>query len=239
MPPRRAEGTAATEITRAMRMVQFADSMFPVGAFSFSNGLESAVAEGVVTDADTLHEFVLTATAQAATCDGIALLEAHRGARDADLVRVLRADHAVLSRKLNEEARTMSTRMGKKLAEIGMRLHDGVLLGKWLEAVENGGAPGTYPVGQGILFAEMGAPEHDAFAVHQYGVAAAILGAALRLIRVDHLTTQAILFEVDESAAREYEAVADRTLDDMATFAPMADILAAVHVQAHIRMFMN
>ena len=33
------------------RMLQFGDSMFPIGGFSFSSGLESAVQKGVVTDA--------------------------------------------------------------------------------------------------------------------------------------------------------------------------------------------
>lgn len=239
MPPRPAEDAASDRISQAMRVIQFADSMFPVGAFSFSNGLESAVSERIVTDAATLREFVLTATHQAATCDGIAVLEAHRAAREADLFRVLQADRAVQCRKLNEEARTMSTRMGKKLAEIGVRLSDSAMLARWLSAVADGSAPGTYPVGQGIVFAELGSPEQDAFAAHQYGSATTILGAALRLLRVDHLTTQAILFEVDQNAAHEYTAIVDRTLDDMATFAPMTDILAAVHVRAHVRMFMS
>ncbi|MFC4605240.1 urease accessory protein UreF [Rhodococcus kronopolitis] len=238
MPPLGAEAAAA-DITRAMRVIQFADSMFPVGSFSFSNGLESAVSESVVTDAATLREFVLTVTRQAATCDGVAVLEAHRGAVGGDFVRVLSADHAVLCRKLNEEARTMSTRMGKKLAELGVRLGHGVVLGKWLAAVQAGETPGTYPVGMGIAFAEMGSPEQDAFAAHQYGAAMTVLGAALRLLRVDHVATQEILFEVNENAAREYAAVADRGLADMATFAPMADILAAVHVRSHVRMFMT
>ena len=30
-----------------------------------------------------------------------------------------------------------------------------------------------------------------------------------------------------------------RPLDDMAAFAPVAEILAAVHVKAHVRLFMN
>ena len=41
------------------RMLQFGDSMFPVGAFSFSSGLESAVQEGVVTNVATLRAFRL------------------------------------------------------------------------------------------------------------------------------------------------------------------------------------
>ena len=42
--------------THLARMLQFGDSMFPVGGFSFSNGLESAVQKGVVTDVDSLRD---------------------------------------------------------------------------------------------------------------------------------------------------------------------------------------
>ena len=226
-------------INRAMRMMQFSDSMFPVGSFSFSNGLESAVAQGIVTDGPSLREFVLSAAHQGATCDGIAVLAAHRGATAGDFSAILAADHAVIERKLNEEARTMSTRMGKKLAELGGRLAGETLFNKWLAAIASGETPGTYPVGLGIAFAEMGSPEEDAFTVNQYGVAMTLLGAALRIVRVDHLATQEILFEVNQSAGHEYAAVRDYGLDDMSNFAPMIDILAAVHVKAHVRMFMN
>lgn len=241
--PRRPEpsptGATPDAITRAVRTVQFADSMFPVGAFSFSGGLEAAVAESVVTDAASLREYVLTVVHQAATCDGIAVLAAHRGVVDQDFGRVLAADHAVAERKLNEESRTMSTRMGKKLAELGSELTGGVTFRKWLAAVNAGEAPGTYPVGVGIAFAEMTSPEQDAFAVHQYGAATTVLGAALRLLRIDHVATQRILFEVGAYTAGDYTAVAELTLDDMSTFAPMVDVLAAIHVGSHVRMFMN
>ena len=94
-------------IPELMRVLQFGDSMLPVGAFSFSNGVESAVQTGLVHDLDTLRQFVQTATEQAATCDGIAVLAAHRGAQASDFARIIAADRAVLQRKLNEEIRTM------------------------------------------------------------------------------------------------------------------------------------
>ena len=43
------------EITRLMRLLEFSDSAFPVGTFSFSNGLETAAFEGIVYDAQTLE----------------------------------------------------------------------------------------------------------------------------------------------------------------------------------------
>jgi urease accessory protein len=91
----------------------------------------------------------------------------------------------------------------------------------------------------GVLFAELGSPEEDAFAVHQYGVAMTTLSAALRLMRVDHHQVQAILYAIAGTAADDYAAVRQASLSDMASFAPMADILAAIHVRSHVRMFMN
>jgi urease accessory protein len=226
-------------IARVMRVLQFGDSLLPVGSFAFSNALEPAVQQGVVRDAATLGEFVLTCAHRAAASDGIALLEAHRAARERDIERIIRADRAILERKLAEEARTMTVRMGRKLAEVSVAAAQAPLLGLWLDRVREGIAPGTYPVGVGVLFGELGSPENDAFAVHQYGVAMATLSAALRLMRIDHQQVQAILYAIAGTAEDEYAAVQRATLSDMAGFAPMADILAAVHVRSHVRMFMS
>ena len=227
-------------ILEFMRALQFGDSMLPVGAFSFSNGLESAVQEGIVHDLESLRQFVRTATEQAATGDGIAVLEAHRGARANDLARIVTADHAVYCRKLNEEIRTMTVRMGRKLAEMAIHvLPTAPVVSDWLSSIKQGSTPGSYPVGQAIVYAALDVPEQESFAVHQYGVASMILGAALRLMKISYLDTQSILFESNAAADSTYRLVADATLDDMATFSPVMDILAAVHVKSKIRMFMN
>jgi urease accessory protein len=82
-----------------------------------------------------------------------------------------------------------------------------------------------------------GHERRDAFAVQQYGVATTILGAALRLMRMSFVDTQRILLDATATVAPAYEEAADATIEDMACFAPMTDILAAVHVKGHVRMF--
>lgn len=226
-------------ISELMRVLQFGDSVLPVGAFSFSNGLESAVQQGVVHDIDTLRQFILTATQQAATSDGIGLLQAHRAAATNDVERIERADRAIYNRKLNEEMRTMSVRMGRKLAEMAERVLKAPLVSDWLCAIRDERTPGTYPVGQALVFAALDLGEQDAFAVHQYGLATMMTGAALRLMKINYLDAQAILFEVNAGAEAAYRQVASARLEDMAAFAPQTDILASVHVRAHVRMFMN
>ncbi|WP_342641376.1 urease accessory protein UreF [Rhodoligotrophos ferricapiens] len=227
------------DLAKILRLVQFADSALPVGAFSFSNGLESAIQQGIVHDAETLKAMVLSATKQAATLDGIALLVAHQAARMSDLCTIIAADEASYQRRLGEEMRLMTVRMGRKLGELGEHVAKTPLLADWMARVRSGTTPGTFPVGLAIVTSDLGIEASQAFAMHQYGVAAMMLGAALRLMRISFLETQAILLEVNGTVEDLYEQVRGGTLSDMRNFSPVTDILAAVHVKAHVRMFMN
>lgn len=222
-----------------LHLLQFGDSALPVGGFSFSNGLESAVQQKLVHDVATLREFVLTAMRVTAGADGVALLCAHSAAGAKDEAALLAIDRAVFERKLNEETRQMTVRMGRKLCELAAAVIDDDLNKAWLSRLKNAESPGTQPVSLAIALSSLGVHRRDAFGVQQYGVATTILGAALRLIRMSFLDTQKILLDATGSVAANYEAVADAGLEDMAAFAPMLDILASVHVKGHVRMFMN
>ena len=70
-------------------------------------------------------------------------------------------------------------------------------------------------------------------------LAMAILSAALRLMRVDHFDTQGILFRLNGDIENAYVRAANKSLEDMATYAPAIDVLAATHVRAHVRLFMS
>jgi urease accessory protein len=233
-----ADSVAVTAVGLA-RLLQFGDSMFPIGGFAFSSGLESAIQQRVVTNAATLLEFARTATAQAASGDGIALIHAHRAARVGDLSEVMRIDERVFARKLSSENRTMSIRMGRKAAELGAQVTGAPLAASWLDRIESGATPGCLPLSLAVNFAAQELPAREAFVAHQYGVAVTILGAALRLMRIGHVETQKMLYELNGSADDAYARAATASLDDMAGFAPMTEILAAVHVRAHVRLFMN
>jgi urease accessory protein len=220
-------------------MLQFGDSMFPIGAFAFSGGLESAVQKRVVTDAVTLEAFVRTAVEQAAMGDGIAVVWAHRAAAAGDVDELVRIDERVHARKLSSETRTMSVRMGKKFAELGADVTGAPLLAAWRDRIDAGDTPGCYPVALAVNFAVQGLPVRDAFVVHQYGVAAMILSAALRLMKISHVETQRMLYRLNADAEAGYEVASRARLVDMAGFAPLTEVLAAAHVKAHVRLFMN
>jgi urease accessory protein len=220
-------------------MLQFGDSMFPIGGFSFSGGLESAIQKGVVTDIATLQAFTRTAVEQAERGDGVALIAAHRAATANDVDVLIRIDEQIHIRKLSAEMRTMSVRMGKKFTEMGVQMIGAPLLCKWRDCIETSITPGCYPVALAINFAVQGLPALGAFAVHQYGVAATTLSAALRLMKISHVDTQKILYDLNRTVEAAYERAASTNLSDMWGYAPLKEILAAVHTKAHVRLFMN
>ena len=235
-----AGGLASSNIAvRLSRLLQFGDSMFPIGGFAFSGGLESAIQKGVVTNAQTLAAFARTAVEQAALGDGIALIRAHRAAVAGDLAELERIDRQVYGRKLSAETRAMSVRVGKKFAEMGAGITGSTLLCDWLTRVQQGSTPGCYPVALAVNFAVQDLADRHAFIVHQNGVGSMVLSAALRLMKVSHVETQRILYQLNTDADAAYELAARSSLADMAGFAPLLEILAAVHEKAHVRLFMN
>lgn len=222
-----------------MQLLQFTDSTFPVGTFSFSNGLETAAYEGVVHDADTLEQFVWSQAVQAAFSDGVAAIHAYRAFKNDDYESVTEADKMLILFKMNAEARLMLKRMGKKLAELSGKLFDSELMKRWLDDINREAVPGTYPVGQGMAYAAAGVSEEDMFCAHQYGVINMVLSAALRCVRVSHYDTQKILFRLSGRIADLYQQASVMKLTDMNAFFPQLDILASLHEKGNMRMFMN
>lgn len=227
------------EITRMMRLLEFSDSAFPVGTFSFSNGLESAAFEGIVYDAGTLEQYTRTALEQTVYSDAIAALIGFRAAAQNNYPLIRKADQQIILCKMNAEARLMLTRMGKKMAEISSQIAYNPLMEKWLTDIRQHLTPGTYPIAQSIFFQQNGLGEKELFAAIAYGIINMILNAALRCIKVSHYETQQILYKLCSTVHSDYETIKDMTFDDMRAFVPEMDILAAIHEKGKMRMFMN
>lgn len=222
-----------------MKMLQFTDSAFPVGTFSFSNGLETAVYEGLVTDAKTLEEYTSSIAWQAAFSDAVIALHAHRAASKNEYEALIEADKYLIKFRMNDEARLMLKRMGKKMAELSAKIIENPLMDRWLSDIQAEKTPGTYPVAQGILFQSAGLSEKELYVSHQYGVMNMIVSAALRCVKVSHYDTQRILFKLSENLDKWYDEAKDMSLNEIYSFVPQIDVLAALHEKGKMRMFMN
>lgn len=219
--------------------MQFADSALPIGGFSFSNTLESAIDAGIVHDYATLEEFSATLMQQSATTDGIAALNSHRATINNDYEAIVRYDNALYARKTNAEQRTMSQRMGRMMAELCAEITDNALLRGLSDDISTSHTAGTHAVVQGVVFAISGIGERELFAAICYGTVAMVLNASLRCMRITHRQTQKILYTLAASADMLYGSVAEADINQMHSFSPQIDILSAIHEKGAKRLFMN
>ncbi len=231
--------TQPTPTATLMRILQLTDSAFPAGAFSFSCGLETAAAVGLVRDAADLEAFAHDVARQAALTDGVLALHALRGYRAESVEHLCACDEEVLLRKLSDEARRMTCRMGRKTAEVGRRLVSDPLLEAWFARIAEERTAGTLPVAQAVVFGACGAGERELFCAHLFGVVNTVVSAALRCLRISHFDTQRILFRAADLAEELYGTAREMTPDECYAFYPQTDILAALHERGAERLFMN
>lgn len=221
------------------RLAWISDSAFPVGAFSFSLGLEGAIEMGMVDNLETLEEYTIGAIYGAAECDAIALLEVFRAIADGNHPRIVDADHRLLSFKAGEEAREMTLRMGKRLTDLIYSICPTPQTEMFHRWVSEGVAVGCYPTAQAVAGFALSVNEKALYAAHLYGVANTILSAALRLMRISHYDSQRLLYRLSPLCDKLYEQYGERSLEDMTSFVPSLELAASFHERGKSRLFMN
>ncbi|HLH73624.1 MAG TPA: urease accessory UreF family protein [Chloroflexota bacterium] len=117
--------------------------------------------------------------------------------------------------------------------------HDGACLTGYRGEVRAGRSPGHAPIALAVACQAIGITCEDAMLVALYSFATSVLGAALRLMRVDHQVTQAILFRLQPIlVASQHRCLAEAD-QGFWTGAPLAEISAMRHRSAVRRSFMT
>src|SRR5262245_7966888 len=94
-----------------LRLLQINDSLFPNGGFAYSEGLETAVTNGVVYDAASLEQWLRNYVEYVfIPCDGLALKLAMTGDRES----LLKLDQELTAMKPAAATRASSATLGKR-----------------------------------------------------------------------------------------------------------------------------
>lgn len=216
----------------------FVDSFFPGGGFAHSFGLETAVAEGRVTNASDLSTYLVALMRDGAgRLDAVALAAAHRAAADHALDALIEADLELDAFKLAREAREGSRLMGRRYLERGSEWFPRAAVARLDESVRRGAAPGHSAVALGAVLAACGWTCRDAVAAGLYQSAVGWVSAALRLVPMGQREGQRVLgalLPVIDDAARD---AADARPGAMRSWTPLHDIRAMRHERQTIRLF--
>jgi len=223
--------------------LQLADSAFPAGLYAFSHGLETAAQEGHVRSAQDLERFVEDwLTWQVGPGDATLLVAAHRACTRGATDVLLEIDAYCAATKLAREAREASVKTGGRLlATATTMVPAGSVVHRLHDAVRRGQTPGTYAIAFGATSAALGVGEATAVLADLHSAATGLLGAALRLLRIDHQQTQGILRRLAPLLAEIADTAVERAADwrSARPCGPFVEVLQMRHEAAHVRLFMS
>jgi len=221
-----------------LTLLQFADGLFPAGAYAHSFGLESYVQLGRVTNADSVEEFLRSyLSGSVAPMDLVALLCAWEAGKREDLDACIALDESLDAMKTASELREASRQMGRQTLRVANHFSAHPLVAEFGIAVAADLSPCHHAIVFGILGAAMDWPGPDMARAFLYSNSAALVGAALRLLPLGQLAGQRILWNVSPLIATLAEETQTKTPEDMWSFAPALEIAGMRHATLDARLF--
>ena len=224
-----------------LSLLQFADGLFPAGAYAHSFGLETLIHSGDVRDAAGVEAFLRAhLEGSAAPTDAVASLCAVRaaaGSANKALATCCSLDESLDAMKAAQELRDASRQMGRQTLRVAANLTHYYLLDEFARAVTAEVTPGHHAIVGGMVGAAMSWDTLEMTSAFLYSTSAAIVGAALRLLPLGQLAGQRVLWNARPLIARLAEEARDKTEEDMFSFAPALEIAGMRHARLDARLF--
>jgi urease accessory protein len=213
-----------------IRALQLADSFFPVGAFAYSDGLETAVAGGRVRDAAALSEWMEHfREAVFVPCEGLALVQCMRALKASDLERLCRIDEELTAIRPAAAVRAASTAIGKSLLSLYP-----AICNRWdIPVLPHNNAIAAYA----IVFFHSGVEEREAALAFGYNRLAGIVSAGLRLISMGQHQGQTLLAKNLDRLPDAVERILRMKDQPLRSFHPLLDIEQMNHQYLYSRLF--
>ncbi|MGE3404786.1 MAG: urease accessory protein UreF [Vicinamibacterales bacterium] len=229
--------TPATPTTDAAlyRLMAWLSPSFPVGAFSYSHGLEWAVEAGDVTDRTTLAGWLADILAHGAgRNDAILFAQAHRAAARGDGAALRHVAALAVAWTASRERRLETTAQGAAFRLAARAAWDTPAYGLLAEVPDEALA---YPVAVAVAAAGHGVPLRAALGAYLHALAANLVSAGVRLVPLGQTDGQRTLAALEETAAATLAGALDATLDDLGGAALGADLAAMLHETQYTRLF--
>jgi urease accessory protein len=217
------------------RLMAWLSPAYPVGAFSYSSGIEWAVEAGDITDTAALRDW-LTAmmTDGGGFADAVLFAHAHRAAESGDdnALRVVAELAAALAP--SRERHLETTAQGNAFVEATRAAWGCEALDR-LKNIWDG--PVAYPVAVAAAAAGHGVALAPALAAYLQALAANWVSAGVRLVPLGQTDGQRVLAALEPVIAAGAQRAPRVALDDLGSAAFRADLAGARHETQYTRLF--
>jgi urease accessory protein len=217
------------------RLLTWLSPAYPVGAFSYSHGLEWAIEAGRVLTWQQAADYIGTVLRDGAGWnDSILLAAAHRAAQEGDWPLV---DHLVdlgAAWRTTSETALESRQQGKAFLDITRKTWPDSSLEALAGLLE--GRPLAYPIALGVAGAGH-LPLNVMLPAYLTAFAGNLISAAVRLVPLGQTDGQRIQASLEPKIAEVARLAVSASLDDLGGAAPLLDIASMAHETQHTRLF--
>jgi urease accessory protein len=231
----RLRGNDRAEVAALYRLMAWLSPAYPVGAFSYSSGIEWAVEAGDIKDADTLRDWLSVLIGDGpGFCDAVFFANAHRAIAE-DAAAALRAVAELAAAFVPSKERFLeTTAQGRAFLDVTQAAWPCAALTR-LAAAWNG--PVALPVAVASACAGHGIALDAALHAFLHALAANWISSAVRLVPLGQTDGQRVLAALETEIAQAAARAIVTALADVGTCAFRADIAGMRHETQYTRLF--
>ena len=217
------------------RLMAWLSPAYPVGAFSYSSGIEWAVEAGDIKDAETLRRWLAVVIGEGGVfCDAVFLIHAHRAIAGNDDKALHEVAELAAAFAPSKERHLETTAQGRAFVEATRAAWPCGALDRLSEIWDS---PVAYPVAIGVAAAGHGIALEPALNAYLHAVTANLISAGVRLIPLGQTEGQRLLAALEPVAAATAQRALSTKLDDVGGAAFRADIASMKHETQYTRLF--
>ena len=235
VPADERSGMTADEGAALYRLMTWLSPAFPVGAFSYSSGIEWAVEAGDITDAASLRSWLTAMLADGSGfCDGVFLAQVHRAASANDDAGLRETAELAAAFVPSRERQLETSTQGRAFIDIARAAWacDGL---DELIAACGGGI--VYPVAVGLVSAAHKIPLTPAMHAFLHALVSNWISAGARLVPLGQTDSQRILAALEPVVVATATRALQASLDDLGSATFRADLASLRHETQYTRLF--
>ena len=233
-PADNAGALSADQAAALYRLMTWLSPAFPVGAFSYSSGIEWAVEAGDIADMATLRDWLTSMLEGPGFCDGVFLAHAHRAAASSDEAELRSVAELAAAFAPSRERHLETTAQGRAFIEIARAAWNCDGLDRLAAACDSAI---VYPVAVGLASAAHAIPLAPTMHAFLHALTSNWISAGSRLVPLGQTDSQRALAALEPAVVAAGKRAIDATLDDLGSATFRADLASMRHETQYTRLF--
>lgn len=222
-----------TETQALLRLLQLVSPTLPVGAYSYSEGLETLVQQGKITTPEAVTQWIEQELQWGfIRLDAVAIQQVYQAVLENDQKAIAALNRQLSALRDTEENRQQSLVMGRALNRMALQLEPD--LERWIAAID---APCNFAVSFALLANQWQIAPQTAGLGYLQSWATNLIAAAIKLVPLGQTVGQQILLGLTPALETTASLCMEASLNDLALSSWGASIASMQHETLYSRLF--